>query len=228
MQQDLYIAGLIISEPTTFLTNLLLAVTGIYLGSRFTAVGYARPKFIRQYGLFLVFTGISAAWGGIFGHGFRHYFPIEYSIPGWIAAFVASFYMAGGAISHLEYCNISPFDNSRGVRRFKMVNSLVLASAVISIFIKPHFMIVAVDSTIVLVAAGLICEWMVYKNTDDPGSFLFLAAVAIGILTILLFVLKINAGPWLNTNDLTHLVMIGCMFIFAKGFERMELNRVSA
>ena len=55
-----------------------------------------------------------------------------------------------------------------------------------------------------------------------------LVAVTISILTILLFLFKINAEPWFNTNDLSHLVMIGCMFIFAKGFEQMKINIVSA
>lgn len=228
MQQDLHLAGLIISEPTTFLTNLLLAVTGIYLGSRFLSGRHAGPEFIRQYGLFLMLTGISALWGGVFSHGLKVYFAVEYSIPGWITAFVAAYYMAGGAISHLQYCNLAPFDNDIVVRRIKMVNLLILLSAIIFIFIKPHFMVVAVNAAIVLVAAGLFCEWIAYKNTGDKGSFLFLVAVTISILTILLFLFKINAEPWFNTNDLSHLVMIGCMFIFAKGFEQMKINIVSA
>ena len=59
-----------------------------------------RYDFVKKYSLFLLFTGIAALLGGIFSHGFKYYFGLSYSFPGWLIALGGAYYASIAAFRH--------------------------------------------------------------------------------------------------------------------------------
>jgi len=103
-------AGWNISEPMTLLTNTLICATGIYHSNKVYNGHRGQIDYIYNFCFFLFFTAISAIWGGIFSHGFKEYFSIAYSIPGWILALLGSFFAVRGALQHAyhQLCLMPP------------------------------------------------------------------------------------------------------------------------
>jgi hypothetical protein len=221
-------AGWNISEPMTLLTNTLICATGIYHSNKVYNGHRGHVDYIYNFCFFLFFTAISAIWGGIFSHGFKEYFSIAYSIPGWILALLGSFFAVRGALQHAYHQGLRGFDNSNTLKVYHVINILFLAIAIVSINIYPSFTVVAIYTAVTL---SLICgyiELSIYKSTGDIGSKWYLLGIGSGMLTLLLFVFKIHVEPYLNTNDLSHIWMIVSLIIFSRSFILMEAKAVES
>ncbi|MCO6460906.1 MAG: hypothetical protein J5I59_05845 [Saprospiraceae bacterium] len=222
MQQPVHIAGWIISEPVTLLTNSVICATSIYCSRKVFLGNKKDIVFIRNFGFFLFFTGIAAFWGGIFSHGFKSYFSINYSIPGWVLALIGSYFAVRGALHHAHHFHIHPFHTQKLIDRFLFLNLLFLFVAIVVISIYSRFYIVAIYSAITLTFFCGMIEWHIYRQTKDRGSLWYLGGVLAGILTLLLFIFEVRIDPFLDTNDISHLWMIVGIILFSKSFDLMD------
>jgi len=216
------IEGVVVSEPMTLITNVLLFVCGLYCGIRVIRGDNGDLAFVRHYGMFLVYTGISALFGGIFSHGFKTYFPPSYSIPGWILALGGAYHAACGGILHAHAQAISIVSTSRRFMIASRINLGILILTGMYLLFRPHFLIVTLYSAFCISVTAAISELLIYRKTKAAGSRFYLMAVGLGIVTLLIFVFKIGWGPGFTANDAAHIVMIISFFVFMKAFKAMR------
>lgn len=222
MESVWIIEDVVISEPMTLITNVLLFICGLYCGIRVIRGDNGHLAFVRHYGMFLVYTGISALFGGIFSHGFKTYFPPSYSIPGWILALGGAYHAACGAILHAHTQGITMVST---YRRFKIASRINLGILILTgmyLLFRPHFLIVTIYSAFCISVTGAIAELLIYRKTKSRGSRFYLMAVGSGLVTLLIFVFKMSLGPAFTANDAAHIVMIISLFVFMKAFKAMR------
>src|SRR5689334_6647575 len=93
------IGGIIVNEPMTAITDLLVA--GVCFYAFFKRTGHVKYEwthvFFRYYFLFL---GLSTLYGAVIGHAFIHYFGFEWKLPGWIMSMIGVALIERATIMH--------------------------------------------------------------------------------------------------------------------------------
>jgi hypothetical protein len=92
--------GVKLDQPATVATNIALFIICTYCAISVMRSPAGRYDFVKKYSLFLLFTGIAALLGGIFSHGFKYYFGLSYSFPGWLIALGGAYYASIAAFRH--------------------------------------------------------------------------------------------------------------------------------
>lgn len=213
-----------ITEPMTLLTNLFLGLA-CFIGFFVLLRSANRSKmFVWYYSLFLVFTGVSAILGGIFSHGFKEYFSIAFSIPGWICAVMGGNYAAKAAVLHAREQQVLPVP-LQSANAFNMVFiglEIVCGIAILMVILLRGFYIVSIYSALTLGVVALGFELKIFTAVRDRGSRLFLMAIGWSLLSLIIHLWVPDIHPQFNSNDLAHIVMVIAVVFFTISFTKME------
>jgi len=221
MQQSWQISGLRIDEPMTVITNIILFVVCTYCSFVVMRGNSARHDFVKNYSLFLLFTGVAALMGGIFSHGFKYYFGITYSIPGWFIALGGAYYASLGAFRHGLANELWPSIDSRKKSNVENVLMTLFFVSMVLTIIYTNFLIVTIYTAICISVIGLIIEVMIYRKTREEGSRLYMIGIGIGFLVLFIYLFKLGISPSFNHNDVAHIIMTVSMVVLMKSFGKM-------
>ena len=60
-------------------------------------------------------------------------------------------------------------------------------------------------------------SFFIYQRTSSKGVVKVMGAVAIGLLSALIFSYELGLSPWFNHNDISHIILSYSAFIMYKG-----------
>ncbi len=204
--------GLNLQEPMALITNWILAAFSFYAHAQLKR-GVSR--FQNLWKMFYLVLGISMIIGGL-GHLFFQYTGIPGKFPSWTLGTLAGIYASFAMISLM---------NSRQTQK-KMKILVLLKSAILLIlaFITRKFLFVAIDTSVTyLVFCGYLAVRMHRRNWEGL-KFIYLGVLVL-IPSAIIFGLNISLHRWLNKDDLSHVMMLGCIIFFFLGVrETQKLN----
>jgi hypothetical protein len=207
--------GLHLLEPMALITNWLMAFFSVYAYFKLSNTATEELKFWKK---FYFWFAISTFFGGL-GHVFFNYFDIPGKFPNWISAIIAG-YFAGKAIIENEI-NLK---RKKNFELFLIIKGGILLSLS---FVTFKFVFVAVDAIITYVVfCGFVANSYVKRGLVDLKYMTY--GVLVCIPSIFIFFFKLNPHRWLNKDDLSHLLMLACIYFFYLGAsKRMNHTEVS-
>jgi hypothetical protein len=204
-------AGLHLQEPSTFISDFLLAIISLYISFRiFKLNNKENAKFLYFY----IFLFISTLFGA-FGHVLFYYFGVLGKFPSWFFASIATFYFCTAVLEDIPtYFNLK----WKSFIWFKAILLLLLSL----IFTK--FIFVAIDSIISYVIFGGILSYLLWNQKRIHMKYLVYGTILL-VPSIFVFVLDVNLHALFNKNDLSHLfILMAILFYYKAILERNKLN----
>lgn len=199
--------GLQITEPFTWLTNWLVAAFSLGFGHFLFNDKFAdaTQKF---WSIFFVFIGIASITGGA-AHGFINYVGQNFHYAAWI--------LTGLAIFAAQLATLQLIDNYKLrsiVRVFVYIQLLVLVSSVMYLH---NFNSVRINSIIGLLGIVIPFSLLHYIKHRDKRSALIMIGILSNLLPGFVHAYKISYNEWFNFNDISHIIMIFCLYIIYRG-----------
>ncbi len=204
--------GMHLQEPMALITNWILTLFSFYA---FSQLKKGVSQFQDLWKIFFLILGISTFFGGL-GHLLFQYAGIPGKFPSWTLGTVAGVFASFAMIILIE----RP-ETQKRVRQLVLIKSFLLLTTAI---ITRKFLFIIVDTSITyLIFCGYFAYHLHKKNVEG------IKLIALGVLvlspSVLIYTLKINVHTWLNRDDLSHVLMLGCIIFFYLGVRAtQELN----
>ena len=207
--------GLVLLEPNAIVTDLIMAVTSLYIARKLYS-SRRSSGFTKYWYYFFLTFGFGALLGSM-GHGLFHYLGPQGKFPSWISGILSTYFIEKAMIKSYERHNKN---NVLGkIAFFKMIAVFLLVITVISsaAFDKNHtigFLPVTINTIIgVFISVSVISG----ANIKNQSGFKWLIFGVIVLLpSAVIFLMKINLVQWFDKGDLSHVFMtIGiCLYYF--------------
>ena len=200
------LSGLTLQEPMSIVTNWSMSIFCLYAlymirkGEDLDMMWWKR--------FFLSFT-IAAFLGGL-GHLFFHYLGIPGKFPNWIFTILSGFCAGFAVLTHY------PDEiQKKKLGTFILVKGFILL--LLAIFFR-EFIFIAIDSILTyIIFCGIIAR-KIHKLGRTEMRFMYYG-VLLCLPSIFIFFFKINLHRFLNKDDLSHLLMLGCLMFFYKSIK---------
>lgn len=208
-----------ISEPTTTLTDYLLAVTAFIFAGLLLRQGYSQ-KAICWWAAAFAWVGVAAALGGTC-HGFVLWLGNIWNVRLWrVMVYALSFASVSMLIGTLYSC----IPAKR--RRFWLLVTLVKGIAIWTILLQiPQFSLAAADYASAM-AIVLALQTRVLSTASSQTALRAAVWMIAGILVSGLAIGILGSGLTLsaafNHNDLYHLVQLGGLGLLYQGAKRLN------
>lgn len=210
-QPSIFIFGIRLDEPVTTITDLLVSAVCLYAYFRLSRIAERQQlhQYLRYYFLSM---GIATFIGGMIGHGFLYVFSFAWKLPGWLTSMFS--------IALIERASIEQARKliSRKMRRvLAWLNIIELLTFMTLTFSTLNFFWVEVHTTYGLLIIVSSLNIFIYSRTRDPGSKLFLVAVAFSAGGALVFMNQWSIHMWFNYLDVSHILLAISAIFFYKG-----------
>lgn len=196
--------GLHLQEPMALLTNWLMCAFSIFA---YFKLSDGLLEDVKQWKKFFFWFTISTFFGGL-GHLFFQYAGIPGKFPNWISATIATYY-AGKAILERK----SDEKTKKNGEKLLLIKSSVLL--LLSV-IRYKFVFIAIDAILTYVICCGIMAYNLYQRGSKEMRYM-VYGVLICLPSVFIFFLNLNPHRWLNKDDLSHLLMLACIFCFYLG-----------
>jgi len=206
--------GLTVTEPFTWLTNWSVAAFSFFFGHMLfhSKTGDKQAKY---WSMFFVFMGIASMTGGT-AHGFINYVGNNFHYAAWIFTGVAVF---GAQLAALEV--VKDARVHAPLKWFVILELLVMIAAVI---IYQSFEAVRINSAFALVGIVLPIQIYGYKLLGMRRNGIIALGIISNVAPALIHAGRFSYNRWLNFNDLSHIVMIGCFYIIYLGAKKIAIK----
>ncbi|TNE55677.1 MAG: hypothetical protein EP338_02585 [Bacteroidetes bacterium] len=203
------IGGLSLQEPMAVVTNWMIASFCVYA---FWQIGPSKNYPIKKFRLFFLFLALSTFFGGL-GHAFFQYTGLPGKFPSWIFVTLASYQIGRGILFYWKEQASYQFLNY-----FLWIKSAIL---LLSSLTTQKFIFIAVDSIFTyIVYAGFLCWKISSKSRSEMRYFTW--GVFVLFPSVFIFLLNINFHRWLNRDDVSHLLILGCISFFFLGVRELQ------
>jgi hypothetical protein len=217
-QPSIEIFGILINEPVTTLTDLVVSAVCFYAFFKLSKISEKIPlhQYLKYYFLSM---GLATAIGGLIGHAFFYHFSFYWKLPGWWTSMVAINLIERAVI---EYAR--KWVKPKTARFFAILNIIELLTFMILTFSTLNFFFVEVHSTYGLLLFVASFSGFVYYKTKSKGSKLFLIAVLFAAISALFFMNEWSLHMWFNYLDISHTLMAISAYLFYKGSREIILE----
>lgn len=211
IQPSIEFMNLRIDEPITTATDIILAAICFYAFYRIRKEESSGriKKYFKYYFLTL---GLGALFGGIFGHAFLYRLAPEWKLVSWIFTLISVAFMTHALLEVAK-----PMVKPNVTRIIIRVNLLILAIAFFYTLWTLAFSPVKYYTIFGMVVVVGSLSFFIYQRTACRGVVKIVGAVAIGVLSALIFSYELGLSPWLNHNDISHIILSYSAFIMYKG-----------
>ncbi|MDH4297014.1 MAG: hypothetical protein OEV74_12075, partial [Cyclobacteriaceae bacterium] len=167
------IYGILIQEPVTAVTDLLVSAVCFYAFSRLKP-GNASATLLKYYFLTM---GLATGYSGIIGHAFLYYFDFGWKLPGWLMSMFSVALLERGSIMHAR-----PILTKKQGDFFTLLNSIELLLLNIIVLATFNFTFVEVHAAYGLLVVVFSFQVYIFKITKAESSMLFIIAICISAL----------------------------------------------
>ena len=198
--------GLTLQEPMALAANWLMSIFCLYA---FFKIRKGKGLDMLWWQRFFISFSIAAFLGGT-GHLFFHYLGIPGKFPNWIFTILSGF--CAGFAMLVNYPNEV---QKKKLRIFILVKGFILLLLAI-IFEK--FLFIAIDSILTYVIFCGIIARIIHNLGSTEMRFMYYG-VLFCAPSVFIFFFKINLHRFLNKDDLSHLLMLGCLMFFYRSIK---------
>jgi hypothetical protein len=201
--------GISISEFGTFISDLIMGLSFLCFYFYLNKISVNKQqKWISCFYLFLALSSIF----GAFGHGFFDYFENPMRILSWLCAGTAAYCILYGSSNMITNKNLKIIYNY-----FNGIQLFVFAGFIL---INPVFIIVKISLAFSLIGI-LIPLYIVdtIKNSNTANIYIF-AGIFIACIPALFHTIDFRFGYIFNMNDLSHFILIGCVYLTFIGLRK--------
>lgn len=204
--------GLHLQEPMALITNWLISSFCFFA---FFKLRKFKSDANYYWRMFYLSFGVSTFFGGL-GHIFFQYTGMYGKFPSWTFGTLSNCFAALGMLSFKSFS--FPSNYAKWIVWSKAVIMLSLA------IITKKFVFVAIDAIITYIGYTGIYAYYMLKNRNAKFLRLIIVAVLVLLPSAFIFLLKLNLNRWLNKDDLSHLLMLGCIYFFYLGLKEWGRN----
>ncbi len=223
-QPAIEIFGVLINEPVTTLTDLIVSAVCLYAFIKLSRIkSDNRVHFFLRY--YFLSMALATAIGGLIGHGFYYLFTVDneigvspWKLPGWLTSMVSIALVERASIEYARKI-IKPKIGTF----FAWLNIIELLTFMTLTFSSLNFFFVEVHSAYGLLVVVTGFNSFIYYKTKSKASKLFLIAVSISALSAIVFMNQISINKWFNYFDISHSLMaISAYFFYLGAIEEIE------
>ncbi len=198
----------ILSEPVTFLTDLLVSLTsfyalfGLYLKNR---VKTNRDIFRI---LFFLLMALSSLTGG-FSHLLSEYIDKSLAYSSWITSLYA--------VLMLEVWALSFYDNKKTLPVWVIMSVVFAIVATVLVMIFKSFNVIVVHSVIGVLGISLTIRASMASKFNKQIFRKFLYGVIFSVLSGIAFIPILKIHDWFNNADFGHVLLAVSIYFFYRG-----------
>ncbi len=198
--------GLTLQEPMALAANWLMSIFCLYA---FLKIRKGKDIDMLWWQRFFISFSIAAFLGGT-GHLFFHYLGIPGKFPNWIFIIISGFCASFGMLVYYP----NEFQKKK-LGLFILVKGI---SFLILALLFRKFIFIAIDSILTyIIFCGIIAR-KIYNVGRTEMRFMYYG-VLLCAPSVFIFFLKINLHRFLNKDDLSHLLMLGCLMFFYRSIK---------
>jgi len=205
------ISGVIIGEPITALTDLLVAAVCLYACLNLRKTSNPVPA-VRLFAYYFLSMAIATAYGGIIGHAFIHLLSFPWKVPAWILSMVSVALLERSAIFHAQ--SLLPKST---IKFFAVLNVMELSTMIIVVLRTLNFFFVEAHAAYGLLVIVFSFELIVFLKTKNEASKFMLLAVGVAALAAGVHLFELAPHRWFNHLDLSHTLMAVAAYLFYRG-----------
>ena len=213
LQPPIFIGGFRIGEPTTTITDLLVAAVCFYA---FLKVN-KQPNFIakKYFQLYFLFLGIATFWGAVITHASIYYLSQPWKVPGWISsAWAVSLLAWAMVVYHTDRIN-------KWVHTFKAVILMELLTVMLITVYTLEFKWAGAHSAFGLFLIVATLAFASFLKNKDDGSRWMLYGIGVFLVSGITFSAKLSWHTWFNHVDLTHVFLAVAAWVIYRSVLKM-------
>lgn len=217
-QPSIEIFDIVIREPVTSLTDVLVAVVCLVAYFKLRQMSL-RNEVHRLFMYYFLTMSMATFLGGVIGHAFLEYLPFLAKIPGWITSMLSVALLERTVIQYTRSIVSPKLGNFLAwVNIIELLTFMILALATLNFqFVLAH---AAYGMGIVVLGFSIF----IYRTEKSLGSKQMLWAVAFCIVGATFFVFKIGIDKWFNHVDISHVFMMIASVLYYKGGKNLSLD----
>lgn len=196
------LAGLRLQEPSTFISDIILATCCFILGFKTYKLNNIENT---QFFKFFLFLGVSTFFGA-FGHVFFYYGGNVGKFPSWFFAALSTFFFCNAIIED------TPLFFSKKWKSFVWIKVVFVF---LSSFIFSKFIFVAIDSILSYLIFGGALSYMLWNAKRLHMKYIFYGTLVL-IPSAFVFILDVNLHTLFNRDDLSHLIIVMTILLYYK------------
>ncbi|MES2648874.1 MAG: hypothetical protein V4717_18500 [Bacteroidota bacterium] len=209
--------GITILEPVTVITNLLITTVCLFAFLKIHRIPKATQiQLLFKY--FFLFMALATATGGILGHGFLYITGIYGKLPGWYISMFAIAFIERAAIIHSR-----PLMPAYWGKFFSILNYVEVVTFLILVYKTLNFHFVELHATYGLFIVVFSFELYTYIKTKDRGARYIFGATLLAAVAAISNLLKISPHRWFNYNDVSHVIMVGSIYLYYLGCMHLKM-----
>jgi hypothetical protein len=208
--------GLHLMEPMAILLNCVLCLFSLFAFYQLKKEVYQKDKVNFYWSKFFLFFAVSTLLGA-FGHAFFNYFSFYGKFPCWIFGSLANVFAALGMFQFKTFVKKSSIST-----KIVIIKSSILL--LLALYFK-QFLFIAVDAILTYIAYTGIFAYILYLRGARELKW-FSTGVLILFPSSFIFLFKINLNRWMNKDDLSHLLMLTCIYCFYMGLIRWGVRDI--
>ncbi len=216
IQPGVEIFGILVQEPITTLTDIILAITCFYAYQKLRKTGLT-IKTILYLKLYFGGMGIATFLGGVLGHGFLYLLGPEWKIPGWSFSMLSIMFIERSSIEYTK----SVFKPVV----FKTMLIFNILKLIILMFMAVRSLNFLYAGIQIVSGFGVIvfsCHLYSYILFKDKGSKYVLFSIGALCIAMFIFGYPIVLHTWFNHQDFSHILMTISTLLLLKGALKLE------
>ncbi len=218
-QPAIKVWGILIEEPVTTLTDLVVTAICFYAFFRLNKIPN-KNKMHTYLKIYFLSMGTATAVGGLIGHGFFYVFDrnMIWKLPGWFTSMVSISMIERASIEYARKL-VKPTTG----KIFAWVNIIELLTFMAITFSTLNFFYVEAHSAYGLLVVVTSFNLFVYYKTRNKGSRYYLIAVGFSAISALIFMNEWGVSKWFNHYDISHIGMAISAWYFYLG-SKLAIN----
>lgn len=214
LQPPIFINGFRIGEPTTTVTDLLVAAVCFYAYAKVRRLNeFPARKYFQFYFLFL---GLATFWGAIITHALIYFLSQPWKMAGWI--------MSTWSVSLLAWAMVDY--HAQKIRKLVSIVKAVIVIELVAVMaitlLTVEFKWAGAHSAFGLFLIVTTLAGMSYYQKRDAGSKWMLMGIGVFLLSGITFAAKISLNTWFNHVDLTHVFLAVAAWVIYQSILRMS------
>lgn len=219
------IFGLHLLEPNAFIGDVIILLIALILAYKTKKLDNT-AVFFKYWKWFFIVIGVGFFLGGL-GHLFYNYSGIPGKTPSWYCGIIACFLV--------EFALLSIFPNQKlktiliKISFVKMITVLIIETIIfftvdLSIDQSKGLIVPTINS---IIGLGLTMGFLGYyyqKKINYSFKYLWLSTLVL-IPSAVFQGMKINIHPWLDRNDVSHILLIFGLLLYYKSISGYSKNK---
>ncbi|GAA5224814.1 DUF6962 family protein [Membranihabitans marinus] len=217
-QPSIYLGSLLVEQPVTTLTNIVVAAYCFYIYVRLSSTNTGDSSYSLWRSYFML-MGWSTLLGGIITHGFMYAFDELWKLPGWYLSMLASSILAYIVLRFNK--NILP-DSVYNIMLVVLILETMAVAYMTAANIK--FLYVAIHSGFAMLIYVLGISIQGYRSDIARSIHIqLMLSVFATFLASVFFAAQWGISIWFNHVDMSHIFMyLGIYFLYKSASKMLQ------